>query len=191
MQNPKTTSPAYDRATIEGTNSLQELPWSGKINLRGDPGNSRFLRKAGAVLELELPLAANTLTTSGERTAYWLGPDEWQFTCPIDELARLQQELEQALDGIHCAVTDVSDYYTVLELDGPDAAAQLARGCPLDLHPSAFATGRCAQTRMGHASVMLHKTSDTPTFRVQVRWSYTEYVWDYLVSALSGLDPRA
>lgn len=184
------TSPACGRTGIEGENSLRELPWCGKINLRGNPQNTGFLKKAEKALVVKLPLQPNTCIGYLDRTTYWLGPDEWCIHCPIEGVGTAMAQAGQALDRIHHALVDVSDYYTVLRLEGPDAEALLARACPLDLHPGQFREGACAQTRFGHASVLLHRTGGTDGadgFNIQVRWSFTEYVWDYLASGMQTL----
>ncbi len=178
------TSPACNLEPVTGRNSLREQPWRGKVNLRGDPENRKFLATAESVLDIQLPLQSNTQHSSGDRTCYWTGPDEWLLHCRLDETGAITQALQEKLPDTHFAATEVTDYYTVLHLDGPDAIALLAKACPLDLHPAKFTVGDCAQTRFGHASILLHKTADTPAFDIQVRWSYTEYVRDYLVSAM-------
>ncbi len=187
MTEPKTTSPAYNRTRIDGDTSLVALPWCGKINLRGDPGNAAFINRAESEMGLALPVAANTCTKNDADTIYWLGPNEWLIHCPIAGAASRISCLKAALSGIHSAVVDVSDYYAVLRLDGPDSSTLISKACPLDLHACVFPAGACAQTRFGQASILLHKTSRTPAYDIQVRWSYTEYVWDYLVSAKNSL----
>ena len=54
---------------------MRELPWRGKINLRG--AAPEFFKAARAALGLELPRAANTVAAGGGLLAFWLGPDEW------------------------------------------------------------------------------------------------------------------
>ncbi len=178
------TSPACNLDPIEGRNNLREQPWCGKINLRGDPKNRQFLANAESVLGIQLPLQPNTQHASADQTCYWTGPDEWLLHCRLDATGPMVKALKAKLRDTHFAVTEVTDYYTVLHLDGSDAIALLSRACPLDLHSEKFTVGDCAQTRFGHASILLHKTGDTPSFDIQVRWSYTEYVWNYLASAM-------
>lgn len=181
------TSPCRARDRIEGTNSLREMDLVGKLNLRGDAGNAAFVAGVQAALGLEPPVRANTFNEDQSRRLFWLGPDEWLLHCDPDAAGALQESLARSLSGTHHAVTEVSDYYTVLRLSGPDAAAILRRGCPLDLHHEAFPAGNIAQTRFGHASVLLHRLGDGETWDIQVRWSYAEYVWDYLASAMRAL----
>jgi sarcosine oxidase subunit gamma len=183
----KTISPGYNRVRLDSDTSLMELPWCGKINLRGDPQNSRFANKVETGLGLDLPLEPNSCNKNETETIYWLGPDEWLVHCELSGTQSRIAQLKTALAGVHSAVVDLSDYYTVLRLDGPDSTRLLSKACPMDLHPDVFVKGACSQTRFGSASILLHKTSKTPTYDIQVRWSFTEYVWDYLVSGMAAL----
>lgn len=108
----------------------------------------------------EPPMAANTV--AGD--ALWLGPDEWLV------LGGREEDYPDAW-----AAVDVSANRVCLELAGPGAAGVLARGCALDLHPSVFPPGRCAQTLLARAQVILYRT-DEETFRLLVRPSFTDYV---------------
>ena len=188
----KAASPGCQRIPVDGKISLRELPWCGKINLRGDTnlrdgGNAQFLVAAAEALGVALPLEANTTAVGAGLLIFWLGPDEWLLHCELEHTETVLAQLRQKLARIHHAATEVTDYYSVLELKGENAAAVLARGCPLDLHHSQFGANQCAQTRFGNASILLYKPDTEPLFQLQVRWSFTEYVWDYLVSVIDSL----
>ena len=58
----------------------------------------------------------------------------------------------------------------------------LARGCALDLHPSVFPPGRCAQTLVARAQVILYRP-DEHTFRLLVRPSFADYLRAWLRDA--------
>ena len=187
MNEIKIISPVYNRVRIDGPVRLGELPLCGKINLRGDAGNKQFLAAVTSVLGIVPPIKPNTRHMGDTTTVFWLGPDEWLCHGGLLQTPTLVADLRSRLAGIHSAVVEVSDYYTVLRLDGSGSADLLSRACPLDLHPSVFNKGACAQTRFGHASILLHKISNAPSFEIQVRWSFAEYVWDYLVSGMRAL----
>jgi len=116
----------------------------------------------------EPPMAPNTI--AGD--ALWLGPDEWLV------LGGREQDFADA-----CAAVDVSASRVCLELAGPDAADVLARGCALDLHPSVFPPGRCAQTLLARAQVILYRT-DEHIFRLLVLPSYADYLRAWLRDAM-------
>ena len=62
------------------------------------------------------------------------------------------------------------------------AAEVLAGGCALDLHPSVFPPGSCAQTLLARAQVILYRT-DEHTFRILVRPSFADYLRAWLRDA--------
>jgi len=197
---PVPTSALANRVAIDGDIILRELPPRGKINLRGEAGDGEFTAAAAATLGVALPVAANTVAVTDGVTVFWLGPDEWLIHCKLTDTDAWLQQLRARLTGMHFAATEVTDYFTVLELRGEQAAEVLARGCPLDLHPRAFPAGACAQTRFGNATVLLHQpaavdntvtntvtnTVDSTVFRIQVRWSFAGYVWDYLTTVIDS-----
>jgi sarcosine oxidase subunit gamma len=159
----------------------------GKLELRGDPGDRTFMAAVGRTLDLLLPAEPNTTAARGDLVALWLGPDAWLLTCPPGEAAALIAGLRTALADVHAAITDVSDGRVALRLAGPNARDVLAKGCPLDLHPRAFASGTCAQSLLAKASVLLHLLSDDaqrgPTFDLYVARSFAHYLFAWLEDA--------
>jgi sarcosine oxidase subunit gamma len=125
------------------------------------------------------PPAANTATAWKGRNVLWLGPDEWLVVAEPDEAVTIGRELEEALAGRHHSVLDVSANRIVFEL--VDALGALSSGCGLDLHPSRWTQGMCAQTLFGGAQVILHQR-DERTTRVFVRPSFAGYLVDRLLA---------
>lgn len=184
---PEVASPAYDRTPLKGKTSLRQLPWCGKINLRGEPHDTQFLDAVREVVGSRLPQQANHTAIGDQMLIFGLGPNEWMLHCELEHTATVLHNLQHNLIPTHHALTEVTDYYSMLELQGQYAIAALARGCPLDLHERSFPAKQCAQSRYGNASILLYKPDAAPLFTIQVRWSYAEYVWDYLASAINGL----
>jgi sarcosine oxidase subunit gamma len=102
----------------------------------------------------------------------------------------MAQRLTEALGRQHTAIVDVSESRTVITLGGPKAGDTLAKGCSLDLHPSVFAAGRCAQTGLARAHVILHKVTDDPLLEIYVHRSFAEYAWLWLEDAAREYDPK-
>ena len=86
------------------------------------------------------------------------------------------------------SVVDVSANRTTIEVRGSAARELLAAGCSVDLHLRAFGPGRCAQTALARAAVILHQTSDEPCYLILVRPSFATYLARWLQDALDGLD---
>ncbi len=154
-----------------------------KVNLRGDGTDEAFVKGAKAALKFFPPTTPNTVEGKRERYALWLGPDEWLVIGAPGTETRLAADLGKALAGVVAAVTDVSDGRTVIRLHGPRVRDLLAKGCGLDLHPRAFGPGRCAQTRLAKANVILHQLDDAPTFDVYVERSFADYLWHWIADA--------
>ena len=111
----------------------------------------------------EPPVGPNRCTD----TELWLGPDEWLV------LDGREEDYEIACD--------VGANRVVLELSGPDVRSVLATGTPIDLRE--LQPGRCAQTLLGRAQVILQCTA-ADTVRIFVRPSFAPYLRTWLEDAL-------
>jgi len=171
------------RSASDAEVNLAEKRAVGKINMRADPANAVLMQALASALGYELPRAPNRTNGTGDRGVLWLGPDEWLVTAPAGQEKALFEALSQAAAGHHAALSDVSDARIVLTLSGPRARAVLEKGCSLDLHPRAFHTGHCAQTRLARAAILLHQTGDTPAYDIHVAWSFAAYLWVWLEDA--------
>jgi sarcosine oxidase subunit gamma len=157
--------------------TLREVPFLAQVNVRAD---------ALAARALGLPLEPNTTRAAGgDRTILWLGPDEWLVVGPDGDAAAIERDLSAAAAGWVSAV-DLSANRTAIEVAGPAVRDLLAAGCSLDLHPRAFGPGRCAQTMLARAQVILEARGED-AFRVHVRGSFAVYLATWLIDAVDGL----
>ncbi len=155
----------------------------GHVNLRGDFQDERFAAAIEAAIGIGLPIARNTVVDGRGNTIYWLGPDEWLIVTSRDREATITRALRKSLDGSFAAVTEVSEGQTVIVLHGRAARHVLAKGCPLDLHPRAFAPGQCAQSHLAKATILVRQVDAEPTFEIVVRRSFADYLWLWLQDA--------
>ena len=167
---------------------LGEMAFLGQIGLRLDASNETIRNLAEKALGFALPVKANTATTKGQKSALWLGPDEWLLTLPAGQADKQLKALIKALEGQHAAVFDVSDSRITLSLSGVNAREVLKKGCGLDLHPSVFGTGQCAQSTLALAHVLIHQTAENKktgaaTYRLFIHRSFAEYAWTWLEDA--------
>ena len=161
---------------------LSEVPFLTQLTLRVAPSTAAATA-AGYALGTPLPMAPNTTSVAGEVQILWMGPDEWLVIGPTELRARLRARLEGAFAGEHATVVDVSAHRTVIEVAGSDARELLMKGCAVDLHPRAFEPGRCAQTTLARAQVVLLARTPEPAYWVFVRASFAEYVAEWLLDA--------
>ncbi|MFJ9632534.1 sarcosine oxidase subunit gamma [Streptomyces sp. NPDC101175] len=166
-----------------GAVRLAELPFLAQVNVRLD-AKGAAADAVGLALGLSLPLEPDTVVRAGESAVLWLGPDEWLVVGPPDTQRELEDRIRAAGGAEHVAVTDVSAQRTTLLVSGARARDLLAHGCALDLHPRAFGPGRCAQTTLARAQVVLVARDEVAAgFWVLVRSSFAGYLTDWLLDA--------
>jgi sarcosine oxidase subunit gamma len=134
------------------------------------------VRAASALMPFATPSENAAMVWRG-RDVLWLGPDEWLVVAEPEAAPAIASDLEDALAGHHHSILDVSANRIVFEL--VDGLETLSSGCGLDLHPSRWTPGMCAQTLFGGAQVILHQR-DERTTRIFVRPSFVDYVTDLL-----------
>ena len=140
-----------------------------QIDLRADPDSLPF----------EAP-EPNTAMAWDGRDVLWLGPDEWLIVGGLGTEGSIERDLEDAMTGTHHSVVEGSANRIVLDL--ADGLEILSSGCGLDLDPSRWRPGMCAQTLFGGAQVILHQL-DERTTRVFVRPSFAGHFVDRLRAA--------
>lgn len=147
------------------------------VNVRGNPDDPQFVSAVSGALGVTWPVSVGSTVQGAGLRVIWAGPDDWFVLSRKHAPDVLFPLLRAALAGQHCAVTDVSGGYTVLNLTGPRVREVMAQGCPLDLHPRQFRVGQSAGSVFFKASVWLWQTDDVPTYEVLVRTSFQGYVW--------------
>ncbi|MGI5160619.1 sarcosine oxidase subunit gamma [Microbispora sp. CA-102843] len=170
----------FEAASAGGGLRLAEIPFLTQINLRVDP-KSPAAERIGTAIGVPLPVEPGIAVGGGDLEVLWLGPDEWLVVGPDGAAPGLVERLMEAVDGEHVSIVDVSAQRTTLVIAGDRARDVLAHGCALDLHPRVFGPGRCAQTMLARAGVVLVAGEDG--FRVLVRSSFAEYVAAWLLDA--------
>jgi sarcosine oxidase subunit gamma len=138
---------------------LTERALPPQVSVRGDPPPG-------------FPTEPNTTAEVAGATVLWLGPDEWLV------LGGTEADFPDV-----AAAVDVSANRVAYDLTRDDAADVLARGCSLDL--DALVPGRCAQTLLARAQVILYRPDDE-TWRILVRPSSAGYLHAWLEDAIAG-----
>ena len=164
---------------------LREDSLIGQINLRANPENDKFFQSLKNLTGLVPPQIANNFTHDGNFRFYWLGPNEWLLTVPNAETLKLIDELTKETLNQHVSIVDVSDNRTCLTLSGQKSWTVLNKTCGLDIHPRTWQIGRCAQTLVARAQVLLAMTNDSELeFKLFVRNSFAEYLAGFLMEAM-------
>ncbi|NMO01716.1 sarcosine oxidase subunit gamma [Gordonia sp. TBRC 11910] len=177
-------TPAF--ASLGGAVSIVEEPFVAMVDIWTDnPGDARISSLLGVTA---LPTMPNTAVSGDTTTVIWLGPGEWLATSSQRSGLELERQLIEALTidasegAFNGAVADVSAQRTTVRLSGPRARDVLAKGCSLDLHPSAFAPGQAAQTMLAQAAIILLPL-DVDDYRILVRSTFADYLAEWLLDA--------
>jgi sarcosine oxidase, subunit gamma len=165
-----------------GAISIREMPFLTQINLRIDPTDEATMQRLGSLLGFALPLTPNSVASAGDLRALWLGPDEWLVVGDQDHGKTIQQSLRDVLAGAAASIVDASANRAVLQIQGGRARELLASGTPIDLHSRVFVPGRCAQTLLAKAHVIIERRNDH-VFHLFVRPSFACYIAEWMIDA--------
>lgn len=134
-----------------------------------------------AICGLVLPEQPHVVAGRDVR-AVWAGPGQWLL---LTEKAAAIAPLHQTLSGL-AAFTDQSGSRALLRLGGPDLRRALAKGCMVDLHPSAFPVGAAALTSIAYMGVHLWRLADGPQgarFEITVARSMAASFWSWFTAS--------
>ena len=173
MADARARSPLADRVADLTTIGAELVPFLAQVDLRVDPEHADLAPYA-------LPLEPDTAWHDEHHAALWLGPDEWLILGPVDTAPQIVTELETAFADVHRSVVDASANRVAIALTSDDRLELLSHVCSLDLDPRVWTAGRCAQTILGRAQVILVERDRTTP--VLVRPSFADYVVDLLVA---------
>jgi heterotetrameric sarcosine oxidase gamma subunit len=117
-------------------------------------------------------------TGKGAIAFHWCGVDQYYAIAEGKAEGELYRDLKARLEGL-ASCSDQSHGRVILRVSGPKAHALLAKGAPVDLHPSAFGPGKSAVTQMAHVGVHLIQTGKD-TFELSVFRGFSENFWEWL-----------
>lgn len=130
---------------------------------------------------IDLPEVGRSAKGPGA-TALWTQPGGWFVTAPWISEGALAGAITAALEG-HATVIDQSHGRTTIAIEGARARAVLAKGCRLDLHPSAFGPGRAASTVIAQVNCLVHQVDATPCFELTVFSTLAEPFFHWLTDS--------
>lgn len=173
--------PLGGRRGTSGRISLTPAPPAIRIALRMRVEGAAGISEALGVELPTTPKSAN-VNNDGNRSALWLGPDEWlvigdgEGGSGADILARLSDT------GILHSAVDVSHRNIAIMVTGEDAATVLSAGCPQDLSLKQFPVNACSRTLLGKVEIVLWRMADD-MFRVECWRSFADYAYSFLAEA--------
>ncbi|WP_176080150.1 sarcosine oxidase subunit gamma [Paraburkholderia tropica] len=169
--------------------AMREQPFRDLVNVRGELSDAAFVEAFERTVGCRPPAAPNTVARSANYDVLWLGPDEWlvRSSAPVPA-GVLEAKLAPEIGECYAAAVDVGSGYTVVEVEGTRVRDVLSRGCPVDLHPSLFKPGQCAQSLYFKASIVLIPIA-ADRYELVVRRSFADYFCRIMLDAAASLAP--
>jgi sarcosine oxidase, subunit gamma len=170
--------------------TIKEISPIMKLNLRGK--NREFLSTIGKNINMILPLEANTSSSSDVYTSMWLSPDEWMVVSNniIDKENNNYEIKDLLFNKISKnnlgAVTDVSDQFTLINLNGNKVFDLLSTGSPFNFNEFKTKKGVVTQTLLLQIDVIIHH-KDLNNVNLFVRRSFSQHLMSWIDDAASRL----
>lgn len=172
---------------------LEEVPLSGMITLKGDLSQPALKTAVLEATGLEVP-GLRKARLGEDAAVLWMAPDELMLVGPYETADAAAERLAGDLaEAGPVLLQVVSDARARFRLTGAGAREVLAKGAPVDLHPSAFGVGDYRRTRLATVAVAFWQSAAAPeSFDIVCFRSYASYVWRWLKSAAEpGTLPEA
>ena len=170
--------------------TVKEIAPLMKLNIRGK--SKDFLSTISKNINMILPIEANTSSSNDNYTSIWLSPDEWMVVSnntvnkdnnnyEIEEL--LFNKISKTNFG---AVTDISDQFVMINLNGEKVFDLLSAGCPFNFNEFKEKKGAVAQTILFQIDVVIH-LKEINTVNLFVKRSFSEHLMSWIDDAASRL----
>ncbi len=185
---PITGSPLSGKPPIAYPVSIRQGRFEEKHILRGSFRDPAFPGECRSLFSVAPPEKVGQVAGNDRLSVLCLGPDEWLVVEAPGENAITSAATRGETRRLR--LIQVSDYYCGIDLAGGSASGLLTGVVAVDLDPSAFIAGSCVQTALHHVPVTIWRQADADRFRIYVRWSLAEFVWDLLADLARAEDPR-
>ena len=165
--------------------TIEELPFVGKINLRGNTKDRDFLSNAGSILDVVIPTEPNTIITNTELQIMWLSPNEWLLNFLKNEnFIKIFNELNNKLNPEKTSITDISENKTIIRVEGDKTTELLRKFMVLNIDDSLGNNLKVAQTIFVKIPILIirnHLNEEKQSFDIHVNRSHTTYLRDLLL----------
>ena len=179
-------SKAYSGLTVKEIGPVM------KLNLRGK--SKEFLSTVGKNINMILPIEANTSSSNDDYTSVWLSPDEWMiFSNNTINKDNNNYEIEEILFNKISktnfgAVTDISDQFVMINLNGEKIFDLLSAGCPFNFNEFKEKKGAVTQTILLQVDVIIH-LKEINSVNLFVKRSFSEHLMSWIDDTASRLQP--
>ena len=172
--------------SVEKNNILiEEIPFIGKLNLRGNPKDKKFLSDISSILEVVIPLEPNTKIQNKNFQIVWLSPNEWLinfFNHNIFNETLIK--LKNKLNPEKTSITNISENKTIIRIKGNKVNQLLRKFMILDIDSILKNNSKVAQTIFVKIPILIirnHDNSERQNYDIHVNRSHTTYLRNLLL----------
>ena len=166
----------FERRSALGKVSGEVRGWA-LVQAAAFPATHAEFREAlRSQLGADLPSRIGEVIRANGRRLLKTGAEQYWIITPETDEIRLDLPAQVG------AVTSLSHSRTCMYVEGPQAAAVLAKGVPLDLHPDVFQVDHFALTGIHHTPVLIHRTAPN-RYEIYALRTYALTVWEWLTDA--------
>ena len=170
---------------------IKELPFVGKINIRGNSKDREFISNAGSILDILIPTEPNSKIQNKNFQVIWLSPNEWLISFLNDNhFARIFEELIIKLNPEKTSVTDISENKTIIRIEGNNTIELLRKFMVLDIDNVLNSNLKVAQTIFVKIPILIvrnHTANAKQSFDIHVNRSHAIYLRDLLLDGCNQI----
>ena len=179
-----------DLELLQHSGGICDISHYGKLDLQGDHALGLLTSTLSLPAPLRVGSSQRAVLPTGDGatidglTALGLSYDEALLLTPPSQVQAATEALQPRLDGCAHLVDQTSSLSGVL-VAGPLSRRFLSRLVELDLDPSVFPNGACAQCKAAevHLFIFRNDLGGLPAFQIYVTRDFGEYLWDALLHA--------
>ena len=159
---------------------IEEIPFVGKLNLRGNAKDKNFLTDVGSILETILPIDPNTKVENSDFQVIWLSPNEWLINfLKNNKFSIIHNKFINQLNPEKTSITDISENKTIIRLVGEKSIELLRKFMILDIEKILIDNSKVAQTIFVKIPILIirnHLEDEKQSFDIHINRSHANYL---------------
>jgi len=164
---------------------IEEIPFVGKLNLRGNAKDKNFLTDVGSILETILPTDPNTKVENSDFQVIWLSPNEWLINfLKNNKFSNIHNKFINQLNPEKTSITDISENKTIIRLVGGKSIELLRKFMILDIEKILIDNSKVAQTIFVKIPILIirnHLKDGKQSFDIHINRSHASYLKQLLL----------
>lgn len=139
----------------------------------------KFVQTFGAGLPLNV--GDKAVSKDGAITVLCFNPSSWLILCDDKDVGTIMDWVGDVVQTATITVSDMTDQYICLTMEGRHAQSLLAKGCALDLAAQSFPENHVARSLLAQANIVIWRHGSG--YHIIFDVSLSDYLWLWLEGA--------